>query len=215
MSRFCTSKNKRVKWEETPVQHNEESSNGLLVQERYIPEELLSRIFCYLDHKTLLSCQLVCKQWRFLIQDFVWHKKAEQSTGKAIPVDKTIPWPLYYFTCAKLPFGKNLMKNHSGELGVDAHWTVVATAGNGWGVENPPLGVLSLPEDPVFEGKQHCFVTSYYTEYSPRMGNYSCRKYQIVDLLEMGFTKYLLDYIQPKITVYKFFDCSVIILFKK
>ncbi|XP_016836827.1 F-box only protein 6 isoform X1 [Nasonia vitripennis] len=215
MFKFTKKAKKKLKMAESRVKFDEDSSNGLFIEEKYIPEEILSLILCYVDHKTLLACQLVCKQWQFIMQDFVWHKIAELRLGRVIPKNKSVPWQLYYFSCTK-PFEKNLIKNHSGELGLNAHWTVTASGGNGWKVEAPPHGVPPLPDDPVFEDKVYCFVTSFYVNPSSRHAQnvdiLSCHKFQIVDLIKEGFAEYLLDNFQPKIKVSEWiasrWDCS-------
>jgi len=55
---------------------DEEGVNGLILCDKYLPNEMLMEIFCYADYKTLLSCQLVCKRWKMLIENSkVWRKK--------------------------------------------------------------------------------------------------------------------------------------------
>ncbi|XP_076280084.1 uncharacterized protein LOC143208956 [Lasioglossum baleicum] len=61
----------------TREEFDEERENGLIFADRYIPGELLTQIFTYVDHKSLLSCQLVCKRWEMLIKSYVWRKVAE------------------------------------------------------------------------------------------------------------------------------------------
>jgi len=50
------------------VMFNEEGDNGLMLCGKYLPVEMLMKI-CYADYKTLVSCQLVCKRWRMLIEE--------------------------------------------------------------------------------------------------------------------------------------------------
>lgn len=64
----------------------------------------------------------------------------------------------------------------------------------GWIVECPPVGAPLLPERPEFEGKQHCFVTTYY----------DCSKEHVIDLIKAGFTTDILDQLQPPIEVCSF-----------
>lgn len=61
----------------------------------------------------------------------------------------------------------------------------------GWIVESPPIGVPSLPDAPEFENKQHCFVTTYY----------QCDKEYEIDLMKIGFSRKILDHLQPSIEV--------------
>src|SRR5436190_8836958 len=144
---------------------NEAGDNGLIVYDRYrIPAELLGEIFCYVDHRTLLNCQLVCKRWKNVIQNYVWRKKAELVLGKPFPRShEEMPWHAFYLICKLKPFERNLLKNHSGEQD-KKHWQILSNGGNFWTVENPPVGVPELPlTEPIFEGKQICFATSYHS----------------------------------------------------
>lgn len=173
------------------VMFDENSDNGLVICEKYIPSELLAEILCHANLKTVLNCQLVCKRWKMLIQSYVWRKKAELTLGKPFPRYKKIPWEVFYLICKKKPFERNLLKNHSG-ANKKKYWRIVREGGDSWKVEEPPVGVPELPPtEPVFEGKQVCFVTSYQ----------SCLKMQLIDLVAEGLHPYVLDVIQPPIMV--------------
>ncbi|XP_034172150.2 F-box only protein 6 [Osmia lignaria lignaria] len=200
----------------TRVMFDEKGDNGLIVSGKYLPEELLAEIFCYVDYESLLNCQLVCKRWKILIQSYIWRKKAEISIGQPLFLDKEVSWYAYYLICKKKPFERNLIKNHSGEHGVQKHWKIIANEGDRWIVENPPVGVPLLPNnEPVFEGKQYCFVTSYS----------ACTKMQVIDLELEGLTPYILDNLQLPILVGEWYscrwdcsavyDCNVILLGEK
>lgn len=173
---------------------DEKSENGLMLSSTYLPEEVLAAIFCYVDYNSLLNCQLVCKRWKILIQSYVWRKKAEITLGRLLLLDHNVPWHVYYLICKKRPFERNLIKNHSGEHGIQRHWRVVNTGGDQWKVENPPQGVPALPNnEPLFGGKQFCFVTSYR----------NCTKIQTINLEAEGLTPYILDNLQPPIVVFQ------------
>ncbi|XP_058806093.1 F-box only protein 2-like isoform X2 [Phymastichus coffea] len=159
--------------------------------------ELLLKILCNVDHKTLLGCQLVCKHWNFLIKDYVWQKKSELMLRKSLVLDQQTPWTIHYFICDHKPFYKNLIKNHSGENGPNKHWDIIENGGNGWSVEHPPQGVRALPKDPVFEDKYNCFVASFG----------KCWKEQVINLVKEGFSEYMIDHLQPTIQVSEWF-CS-------
>ncbi|KAK9298212.1 hypothetical protein QLX08_008372 [Tetragonisca angustula] len=181
----------------TRVSYDEKSDNGLIISGKYLPEELLAEIFCYIDYKSLLHCQLVCKRWKTLIQTYVWRKKAGVSFNRLRFFNKKVPWHVYYLICKKKPFERNLIKNHSGEYGTQKYWKILSQGGDRWKVENPPIGVPPLPNNElVFEGKQFCFVTSYC----------SCSKTQIIDLDVEGLTSYVLDNLQPVI-VSEWYSC--------
>lgn len=185
-------------YEKNRVPYNEEEHNGLMIGNLYIPVELLGNILYFVDHKTLLSCQLVCKCWNELLMTYIWRKKAEKIVKHPLPVDENMHWTLYYSLCAKNPFEKNLIKNHSGKERTK-NWNIIAPNRNtmfesyeNWIVECPPVGVPPLPEVPVFERDSNCFVTSYFV----------CSKGQDIDLVNEGLPPYVLDNIQPPIEVF-------------
>ncbi|XP_054006887.1 F-box only protein 44-like [Hylaeus anthracinus] len=182
----------------TRIVFDEKSKNGLILADKYLPQELLTEIFCYVDYKYLLNCQLVCKRWKILIQSYVWRKKAEISLGQSLLLDKDVPWDVYYLICKKKPFKRNLIKNHSGEHGTKKYWRILSEGGDRWVVENPPKGVPPLPvNEPIFEGKQFCFVTSYH----------HCTKTQMIDLEVEGWVSYVLDKLQPPIVISEWYSC--------
>ena len=162
-----------------------------MIGNKGIPDEILSKIFCYADPESLLLFQLVCKHWYYLIRNYVWHKKAEQAIQKPLPMFKKEHWAVYYFICDNRPFYRNLMKNHSGEHGLFKNWNITENGGDGWSIECPPKTTKPLPKDSVFEGKNHCFVTSYSR----------CYKEQVINLIDEGFSEFLLDWYQPTIRV--------------
>ncbi|XP_011633069.1 F-box only protein 44-like isoform X2 [Pogonomyrmex barbatus] len=179
------------------VMFDVEGDNGLMLYNRYLPVELLVEIFCRADCKTLLTCQLVCKRWQMMIQKYVWHKKAEQTLGKAFPWHEDVPWSVFYFICKKQPYERNLMKNHSGMEGMD-YWTITYNSGDCWTVEEPPAGVPELPTtELMFKERHTCFTTSFHT----------CIKEQSVDLVAEGIHPYVLDTMQPSITVSEWYSC--------
>lgn len=194
VSKILGFKSQRVPFEES-------ENNGLVLSDKYIPEELLGELFCYVDCKSLLNCQLVCKRWKDLIQEYVWRKKAELIFGQSLQCLKSyeLPWTVYYKICKKNPFERNLLKNHSGQEGLKKHWVISRQGGDHWRIEKPPVGVPPLPDDPVFEGKNSCFVTSYSL----------CSKRQIVDLIAEGLSDVLLDTFQPPIQVLNTIDLDL------
>ncbi|XP_033223607.1 F-box only protein 6-like [Belonocnema kinseyi] len=181
--------NKEISEERVPYDENDD--NGLILNNHYIPEEVLANILRYVHYKTLAKCMLVCKRWNELIQSYVWRKKSKAILGQLLPADEKIHWSLYYIICKdNSPFGRNLIKNHSGSEGLKKHWKILRNDGDKWAVEEPPLGVPPLPEtEPLFAERQTCFVTSYV----------NCCKMQTVDLLAEGLTSQILDNLQPPI----------------
>lgn len=178
--------------------YNIEENNGWIIKDCNIPEEVFTKIFLLLDPDVLRNCQLVCRNWQDLIQSYIWRKKAESALGHVIPSidDDEIPWTSYYAISKRKLFNRNLIKNHSGKDFYKRskgfkYWKIDNQGGNGWAKECPPVGVPELPENPVFEGQNCCFVTSYG----------SCAKTQYIDLEKEGFTQYLLDEVRPTIKV--------------
>lgn len=176
---------------EPRVPYDDEGDNGLVLSGIYIPEELIAEILCYVDCQSLLNSQLVCRRWKMLMESYVWRKKAEMAYGCLLHSIRDMPWHVYHTICTKKPFERNLLKNHSGEEGLK-HWGILRQGGDHWRVENPPVGVPPLPADqPIFEGKQYCFATSYY----------NCSKQQTVDLTKEGLSAEIMDTVQPPIHV--------------
>ncbi|XP_047365011.1 F-box only protein 44-like [Vespa velutina] len=178
--------------------YDETGDNGFILGNKYIPEELLAEFLCHVDNKTLLNCQLVCKRWKILIHSYVWRKKAEMTLNRPHTLDTDMPWKAYYMIAKKRPFEKNLIKNHSGEYGVQKYWKIFTDGGDHWKVENPPCGVPPIPKNvSVFEKKEYCFVTSYN----------NCSKMQLIDLEAEGLLSYVLDVLQPTIVVSEWYSC--------
>lgn len=166
-------------------------NNGLIIGNLYIPVELILKIMCAADEKTVLNCHQVCKRWRAFAINDVWHKKAEMKTGHKFRCDGTFNWQDYYLISTKNLFDRNLVRNHSGEEQLN-HWNIIENGGEGWAVECPPVRSIKLSSAvPEFENKQHCFVTSYS----------GCYKEYVVNLIKEGFSANILDQLQPPIEV--------------
>lgn len=173
-------------------------NNGLEMCNINIPPEVILRILLFVDERSLLSSQQVCKRWNGFLVDYVWRKKAEIKTGYMFAPNTNLDWKDYFLMTSKNIFGRNLIKNHSGELGVQTHWQISRNGGNGWNSECPPIGVPPLPDMPVFENKQYCFVTSWM----------DCTKIYIIDLINEGFSEHILDDIRPTIKVSNTVYCA-------
>ena len=99
---------------------DEKHCNGLVLCDKFLPVEVLTEILFYVDCKTALNCQLVCKLWQTLM-NYVWFKKINQIDCKKIVAepflwDDNMPWSVFYL-CIK-SYRRNLyMKNHSGAKG--------------------------------------------------------------------------------------------------
>lgn len=166
------------------------ADNGLILNDKLLAVELIQRILCYVDEKTLLNCQLVCKCWNEIIVDYVWRKKAEIKTSCKIPPDTVLKSKDFYLICTKNLFDRNLVKNHSGAEKFK-YWEITQNHGHRWVTECPPTGAPQLPTEPEFENKQHCFATSFS----------QCTKHYTIDLMKEGFSLNILDQMQPPIEV--------------
>lgn len=258
---------------QSSVDLNQPDDNGLLLNNIYVPVEMIQLILSYTDVETLLNCQQVCKSWNDIIKDYVWRRKAEIKICCKIPSDSILKWKDFYLIVTKNLFERNLIKNHSGEEGLK-YWKILNgyfntrylydedsdldaiseddsetedhnrrpnqdnpindighaaddnenganidfgnaevidldsdeyefepmiisddesefESNSGWIVESPPIGVPSLPDAPEFENKQRCFVTTYY----------QCDKQYYINLMKMGFSRKILDHLQPTIEV--------------
>ncbi|XP_046751689.1 F-box only protein 6-like [Diprion similis] len=183
---------------ESPIKFDANSDNGLIITDKYLPEELLSEILFYVDPKTMLNCHLVCKRWYSILRTYVWRKKAEAIMGKRLHFDGEFSWFLYYVICNKNPIGKNLLKNHSGKDGRKKFWRILRDGGQQWNVECPPTGVPELPSsEPFFKNEQYCFVTSFR----------DCTKEQTVNLVSNGLPPKFLDQFQPPIMISEWYSC--------
>ncbi|OXU29489.1 hypothetical protein TSAR_012947 [Trichomalopsis sarcophagae] len=182
-----------------PTTSENDDINGFVIQGHYIPYELLSKIFCFLNPKELIVCHLVCKKWNELIKEYVWRKKAEIISGQSFYFKEEINWLSYYLLCEKKPFNRNLLLSDKVDMKChQAHRTIEFDIN-----ENPPcFNITSFPEDLVVDGKIWCTISPEYTKYLP-----SEREYHI-DLLKEGFTENILDDVQPIIKVNVWYCCE-------
>lgn len=170
---------------------NEPNDKGPRLCDVILPPELIERILCFADEKTVLNCRCVCMDWNEKISDYVLRRRAEIKTGCTF--SKNTPhlgWKDFYSICTKL--NQNLIKNHSGEKGL-RYWRIDQNYGNNWAVEKSLgyHGFPVLPKDPEFVMEQHSFVNSF--------GR--CRKQHTIDLIKSGFPVYVLDQMQLSIEV--------------
>ncbi|KAL6426295.1 hypothetical protein ACFW04_009074 [Cataglyphis niger] len=189
---------------------SDEDCNGLRICNKDISIELLTKIFCYLDRRTLLKCQLVCKQWKMVIQNYVWWKKAGLVLNKLFSRREELPWQVFYLIYKKKPpfERRNLLKNHSGEEQFN-YWNYYCS--NCWKIENPPSGVPELPlTEPVFEGNQYCFATfrDLKLHWEFELCDPITNKVQQINLVLNGFHPYILDVLQPPIMISEWYCCQ-------
>lgn len=166
------------------AESNDFADNGLILSKVYLPPELIERILCSADDKTVLRCQRVCKRWNEIIKDYVWRKKAELKIGCQLSSDDSMDWRKFYVICAKI--GRNLVKNHSGAEG-HKYWENIRGHRFGWKIECPPIGAPKLSKDPEFKKDQHCFAGTYY----------DCYQQYTIDLIKEGFPAKIFDQQSP------------------
>lgn len=101
-------------------------NNGYILDKTYVPEEVLVLILSYLDSKSLGKLRFVCRKWCEVIRDQVWKMKAERQFAKRFKdIKKHRKWPseVYQAICWKDPYGRNLLRNHSGRHNFK-NWTI-------------------------------------------------------------------------------------------
>lgn len=89
--------------------------NGYILQNHYIPEEILSIILSYVPPKDLVFlCRLVCKNWCNIIDSQVWRLKLGKNKA-LIQKIHDIPWFACYWISTKDTIDRNLIKNGCGQ----------------------------------------------------------------------------------------------------
>ncbi|KAG5330681.1 FBX2 protein, partial [Acromyrmex charruanus] len=91
---------------------DEKDCNGLILCDKFLPVEILTDIFSYVNGMTAMNCRLVCKRWQELM-NYVWYKKTNQIMAKPFPWDNNMPWSAFYLTCINMPYCRNLLKDFS------------------------------------------------------------------------------------------------------
>nr|AEE62816.1 unknown [Dendroctonus ponderosae] len=177
-----------------------EELNGLILNELYLPKELLLEILSNLSSQDVIKCSLVCKTWFNLTRSTALWKSIyfKQEQRKKV---RNLPWYVFYCHLSSDYF-RNVIKNGNGELHFK-HWQILQNKGDKFGVEKVPTGCDLLPADiPEFHGKTSCFVTSY--EY--------CSKYQKFDLSSKRLLSYIIQKYRPILYASEWytgrFDCS-------
>ncbi|XP_072376927.1 F-box only protein 6-like [Diabrotica undecimpunctata] len=177
----------------------DDSSNGLFLNNVYFPEEIIIKILTFLPPEQLLPLSLVCKKWCNIIKsDSLWMDVYNnQFPNKA----KRLPWYVYYLYYSTDNF-KNLIKNGNGQEEFK-HWTILTNFGDQFSIEKVPKGSDPLPEGvPEFYGYKSCFATSFY----------ECNKIQVISLEDKRLLRYVINKFKPHIYVSEWysgrFDCG-------
>lgn len=107
-----------------------ESGDGAGQPFESLPDEMIVHVLSFVDADTLLSCRLVCKQWRDLVDAYAFQEKAARendwvNNGRGYrsfsQIDTNtvrkldLSWYVFYTICKYDPFNRNLLKNHCGQ----------------------------------------------------------------------------------------------------
>lgn len=190
-----------MEWVKSVFQNRSESNsydptNGLILSDVLLPEEIVLLILSYVDSKSLLNCKLVCINWSEIIQSNSFWRLKLQPLKKNIK--ENIPWYIYYCLVYRNIFDTNLLKNASGENKLN-YWHIHHNGGNKWKVENTPMGADPLPENvPDFNGKQCCFATSFS----------ACSKSQQINLNENKLLSYIIREFHPTIIISEWYNIN-------
>ncbi|KAJ8932896.1 hypothetical protein NQ314_014377 [Rhamnusium bicolor] len=196
----------KMKGEFTPVYQfkflepfDEDSTNGLCLNNVYLPEEIIENILSYVPPTNLLGLTLVCKRWCNIIksENFWMSIYNRRHPDKA----KKLPWYVFYSYFTTDNF-HNILRNGNGQEQYK-YWTIVKNYGDEFKIENPPIGSEPLPPDvPDFNGRTSCFATSYQ----------DCSKIQEISLRNKRLLRYILNKFMPHIYVSEWvagrFDCG-------
>ncbi|XP_011057718.1 PREDICTED: F-box only protein 2-like isoform X1 [Acromyrmex echinatior] len=162
---------------------DEKDCNGLVLCDKFLPVEILTDIFFYVDYKTAMNCRLVCKRWQVLM-NHVWYKKTNQTMAKPFPWDNNMPWSVFYLTCTKKPYGRNLLKDYSDTKDMD-YWRSL-----NWRFRCNSYFWL---ERPMYVPNLKDII------YHPRIQN--------VDLEDEGIHPYIIDTYRPTIEISEWINC--------
>ena len=93
-------------------------SNRLYFNDIYLAKEVVVDILTRLGIEDVKKARLVCKQWRFMIDDPLFWKRKTKEEGRyfpRIPLDDSFQWRFYASIYLNDPFGRNLIKNPNGK----------------------------------------------------------------------------------------------------
>ncbi|XP_057671149.1 F-box only protein 6-like [Diorhabda carinulata] len=177
----------------------EDSNNGLILNDHYIPEEILIKILSFVPPKELLTLALVCKKWCNIIKsEMLWIDIYKRENPHPT---KWLPWYVYYVYCTTNAF-KNMLQNGNGNDQY-RHWKIMRNFGDQFVIEKEPQGSEPLPSNvPDFNGHKSCFATSYY----------ECTKLQEIKLEDRRLLRYIMNKHKPHLYASEWvaarFDCG-------
>ncbi|CAI5783050.1 F-box only protein 44-like [Podarcis lilfordi] len=168
-----------------------------------LPENLLLDILSLVPARDLIcNCQLVCSQWRDLVDlPVLWKRKFRKRDHDSSPK------PLAFYIFSRLK--KNLIKNPDGQDGLDS-WEIQTPAKGHWETEelsvedSKSVGEMLSPYKMSNFGKNvedapvqlYCFAAR----------NGPCSKSQLITLKDEGYWDELMDEARPTIEVKDWVD---------
>lgn len=160
-----------------------------------IVDEILVIILSHLPAlEILLTCRLVSHKWKQLSESQVlWHDKCLRDGFWTDSLTHPDDFRSVYFQSIP-PFCNNLVKNPHAADGLDS-WDIVANGGDEFHIESSPAGA-----DPIEDYAKvtvPCWVTSFQL----------CEKEQRIDLIAAGCHTFILDTVQPDITISEWYSC--------
>ncbi|VDM96030.1 unnamed protein product [Thelazia callipaeda] len=181
-------------------------NNDIYIGDAPIPPEVLTEILIRSGspRSILCVCSLVCHRWcKILSAPGFWIRYMEfQSLNLPPTFLRSEPLLNIKKVSIKQPFGRNLIRNPSGDNGSFDNWQVRENDGDGFIIEKPPVGCSNSSAYDI----STAFATSFGW----------CSKVQVVDLWREGIEPVFLDEFCPPITVSEYytcrFDCSSVYL---
>uniref|UniRef100_A0A915IFX3 F-box domain-containing protein n=1 Tax=Romanomermis culicivorax TaxID=13658 RepID=A0A915IFX3_ROMCU len=120
------------------------SSSPIKLIDFEIPSDIIFEILLRVDDRTLFKCRLINKEfYSILNSSSFWMAKCSRSNvlfpKKLNDLAEDFS-PNYRRIYCKEPYGRNLIRNPSGE-DETKFWTLVKNGGDGFRIEKPPAGV--------------------------------------------------------------------------
>lgn len=163
---------------------NKLENNEMILNEVHLPIELIECILCYVDEEKLLDCQLVCKCWKNIIRNYVWRKKAENTTGYKFPSELAFGWKEFYLM-SKKNFFDLITWSDMWAIGWD-YWQL--------------LSPKEVDVNSYLHGKKHKDILFKALGYTVRMDGRIPSGF-IIDINDKFMPVKLLDHMQPPIQV--------------
>lgn len=192
-----------------PFNMEGDDANGLILNNVYIPEEMLIKILALINPDDVLVEALVCKRWNNIVKSS--HFWVQICNRKHLESPKNhLPWYVFYcYVCQKL-LNCNLLINGNGQLGY-SYWDIENQAEKPFDVEyDPALNTNVLPgSTPEFNKCNKYFITrSGVKQQQVNLLDHSKLLFYIVN--KLGPDIYLSDWVAGRCTSYTArCDCPV------